>query len=169
MNFAAGCADERFLALGAEIPPRFPVPPQFSFVAVRIVGDQAWLSGHGPNRSNSPPAFDYVGKIGADLTVEQGRMAARLAGLNMLVSLRDAIGSLDKVECIVRCDCFVASAPGFGGQSAVANGCTDLLRDVFGDAGLGTRMAIGAAELPFNMAVETSLVACLRDHRKEKF
>ena len=168
MSLVGDCADDRFLALGIEIPPRFPVPPQFSFVAVRIVGDLAWLSGHGPNRKASPPAFDYVGKVGADLTIDQGHQAARLAGLNLLVSLRHAIGSLNAVESIARCDCIVASAPGFNGQSAVANACTDLLRDVFGETGLGARMAIGVAELPFNMAVEIALVAQLGVRPKEK-
>ena len=143
------------------------MPPQFSFVAVKVHGDEAWLSGHGPNRHTAPPTFDYTGKVGGDLTTEHGRQAARLCGLNLLVSLRAAIGSLDAVACILRCECYVASAPGFAGQSLVANGCTDLLRDIFGASRLGSRVAIGVAELPFNMAVEAALVARLGGHPKE--
>lgn len=154
-------ADKRFLALGEEIPKAFPVPPQFSFVSVKVVAGMAWVSGHGPNRIKAPPEFDYVGQIGRELSLADGVAAARLAGLNMLVSLRRALGSLDVVQNILRCDCMVSSAPEFDLQSVVANGCTDLLRDVFREKGLASRTAMGTQSLPFGMAVETSLVAYL--------
>lgn len=154
---AAGGADRRFLALGDEIPPLPTVPPGFSFVMWRRSGSIVWLSGHGPSRRCRPPQFDYVGKVGSDLTPEEGAAAARLAGLNLLVTLRDAIGSLDRVSQVLRLDALVASAPGFTALSAVANGCSDLLLQIFGPAGAPARLAFGAAELPFNMAVEAAM------------
>ncbi|MFN3727382.1 MAG: RidA family protein [Allosphingosinicella sp.] len=110
---AAGGADGRFLALGDEIPPPTEVPPRLSFVTWRRSGPIVWLAGHGPGRRTPPPQFDYVGKVGADLTLEGGAAAARLVGLNLLVTLRGAIGSLDRVRQLLRLDPLVASAPGF--------------------------------------------------------
>jgi enamine deaminase RidA (YjgF/YER057c/UK114 family) len=154
--------DTRFLALGREIPPPLQLPPNFSFVLVRVYGDCAYLAGHGPSRLKQPPQFDYIGKVGADLNAADGYAAARLVGLNLLVSLRTAVGSLDRVAGTLQLLGAVNSAPGFTEQSMVLNGCSDLLVQVFGDAGKPPRMAIGVSELPFGMAVEASLIAALR-------
>jgi enamine deaminase RidA (YjgF/YER057c/UK114 family) len=155
--------EENFQKLGAEIPERTTVAPSYSFALVRRAHNLVFLAGHGPNRLKQPPQFDYVGKVGGDLTREQGREAARLVGLNLLVTLRASVGTLDRVSQVLHLLGAVNSAPGFTDQSYVLNGCSDLLRDIFGnESGTPTRMAIGAAELPFNMAVEASLVVELR-------
>ncbi|MGJ0508203.1 MAG: RidA family protein [Methylocystis sp.] len=150
-------ADIKFLALGKEIPELMPPPPDLSFVSVRLAGNLVWLAGHGPNRMKKPPEFDYVGKVGRDLTKEEGYAAARLVGLNLLVSLRNGIGTLDRVKQILQVVGAVNSAPSFTAQSFVVNGCSDLLVSIFGEEGKPARMAFGASELPFNMAVEASM------------
>lgn len=159
-------ADENFLALGKEIPELMPPPPNFSFVQVRMTRNLVWLAGHGPNRVKKPPEFDYVGKVGTDLTQEEGQAVARLVGLNLLVSLRNAIGSLDRVRQILQVVGAVNTAPGFTAQSYVLNGCSDLLVEVFGEGGKPARMVFGAAELPFNMAVEAGMTVELSDEGK---
>ena len=155
-------ADERFLALGDEIPPKIEVPEGLSFVTFRRSGRLVWLAGHGPNRVRRPPDFDFVGKVGRDLSQEQGYDAARLVGLNLLVTLRSEIDSLDAVGQIIHVVGAVNSAPGFYAQSYVLNGCTDLFTELFGDAGRPARMAFSAAELPFDMAIEASMVVELK-------
>jgi enamine deaminase RidA (YjgF/YER057c/UK114 family) len=150
--------NESFIALGDEVPDLMPTPAGFSFVQARASGNMVWLAGHGPNRVKKPPEFDYVGKIGADLSKEHGYTAARLVGLNLLVSLRRAIETLDRVKQVLQVNGAVNSAPGFTNQSFVLNGCTDLLVAIFGEAGKPARMTFGAYELPFNMAVEASMI-----------
>jgi enamine deaminase RidA (YjgF/YER057c/UK114 family) len=151
-------ADERFLALGKELPPLMEVPAGLSFTRVRLSSRLAWLAGHGPSREKKPPEFDYMGKVGKELTKEQGYAAARLVGLNLLVSLRHAAGSLDRITQVLQMLGAVNSAAGFTAQSFVMNGCSDLMVEIFGEAGRPARMAFGAAELPFNMTVEASMV-----------
>lgn len=165
-NMRAGDgADKRFQALPDKKPPVMKIPDSLSFVGVRRSAGLIWLSGHGPNLEKQPPEFDWVGKVGGDLSVEDGCKAARLVGLNLLVSLQDALGgSFEKVDAILQVIGAVNSAEGFDAQSAVINGCTDLMVEVFGTAGRPSRMAFGAAELPFNMAVEASMVAAIRPH-----
>ncbi len=150
--------DELFLALGNEIPPPVAVPPNLSFTPIRLSHGVAWLAGHGPNRVKQPPEFDYVGKVGAQLTAEEGYAAARLVGLNLLVTLRAALGSLNRVTQILQLSVGVNCVPGFVRQSFVANGCSDLMVQIFAAAGAPARMAFGAAEMPFGMAVEANLV-----------
>jgi enamine deaminase RidA (YjgF/YER057c/UK114 family) len=154
--------DARFLSLGAEIPPPIQVPGTFSFVLVRVEANTAYLAGHGPNRLKQPPEFDYVGKVGSDLTTADAYAAARLCGLNLLVSLRDAVGTLDRVTQVLQLFGAVNSAPGFVDQSTVLNGCSDLLVQIFGGAGKPARMSVGVNELPFGMAVEASMIVGLR-------
>jgi enamine deaminase RidA (YjgF/YER057c/UK114 family) len=155
-------ADERFLALPDEKPPLMQVPAELSFVTVRRSPGLIWLAGHGPNLKKQPPKFDYTGKVGRDLTKEQGYKAARLVGLNLLVSLRVALGSLDYIDTVLQVIGAVNSAEGFDQQSYVVNGCTDLMVEVFKDAGRPARMALGVHMLPFNMAVEASMVVAAR-------
>lgn len=159
-------ADKKFLALGNEIPDLTPPPAELSFVQVRVAGNLAWLAGHGPNRTKKPPEFDYVGKVGRDLTKEEGQAAARLVGLNLLVSLRHVIGTLDRVKQVLQVVGAVNSAPDFTAQSFVLNGCSDLLVSIFGESGKPARMAFGAAELPFNMAVEANMIVELCNESK---
>ena len=154
--------EARFLALGSEIPPPIQVPGTFSFVLARVESTTGYLAGHGPNRVKQPPQFDYVGKVGRDLTTTDAYEAARLCGLNLLVSLRDAIGTLDRVTQVLHLFGAVNSAPDFIDQSTVLNGCSDLLVQIFGEAGKPTRMSIGVNELPFGMAVEASMIVGIR-------
>lgn len=150
--------DQIFSALGDGIPPLTEVPAGLSFTQIRLTGTTAWLAGHGPNRIKKPPEFDFVGKVGQELTKEEGYAAARLVGLNLLVTLRHALGTLDRVTQVIQVIGAINCVPGFTGQSFVLNGCSDLLQAIFGENGRPARMAFGAAELPFGMAIEASMV-----------
>ena len=162
-------ADARFLALKDRKPPLMQVPAGLSFVRARRSNGLIWLAGHAPLLDKRPPEFDYMGKVTekeppghGELSVKDGNKAARLVGLNLLVSLRDVLGSLDHVDTVLQVIGAVNSAENFYKQSEVLNGCTDLMVDVFQDAGKPARMAFGAYELPFNMAVEASMVVSIR-------
>ncbi len=99
-----------------------------------------------------------AGKLGADLTVEQGEEAARITMLNLLGSLKARIGELDRVTRVVKLLCMVNCTPEFGQQPAVANGASDLLVEVFGDKGRHARSAVGMATLPNNVSVEIEMI-----------
>ncbi len=148
--------ESRLTALGLVLPPP-PTPPPgvvlpFSFV--RVVGTRALISGHGPQDPDGSFARP-LGKLGADLTVEQGYRAARLTGLSILGSLKRAIGDLDRVRAWVRVLGMVNSAPGFTMQPSVINGFSDLILALFGPSrGAHARSAVGMAELPFDLPVE---------------
>jgi enamine deaminase RidA (YjgF/YER057c/UK114 family) len=100
--------------------------------------------------------------VGATVTLEEGRRAARLTALSILATLQAELGDLDRVERIVKVFGMVNVAPGFNQTPAVIDGCSDLLVEIFGDAGRHTRSAVGMAELPFDIAVEIELTARLR-------
>jgi enamine deaminase RidA (YjgF/YER057c/UK114 family) len=102
------------------------------------------------------------GKVGRDLTLEQGQQAARMTGLSILATLNAELGGLDRIERLIKVFGMVNCAPGFNQTPAVINGCSDLLVEIFGDAGRHTRSAVGMAELPFDVAVEIELSARLR-------
>jgi enamine deaminase RidA (YjgF/YER057c/UK114 family) len=124
-----------------------------------VVDDgMVYVSGHGPLDGDTI----VTGKVGADLTLEQARDAARLTGLSILATLQDELGDLDRIARIVRVFGMVNVAAGFDQTPAVVNGCSDLLVEVFGDAGRHARSAVGMAELPFGIAVEIELTARLR-------
>jgi enamine deaminase RidA (YjgF/YER057c/UK114 family) len=121
---------------------------------VRVVGRRALISGHGPLASDGTVAAP-LGKLGREVTVEQGYAAARLTALAMLGSLQRALGDLDRITAWTRVFGMVASAPGFDRQPAVINGFSDLILELFGpDIGAHSRSAVGMAELPFNIPVE---------------
>jgi enamine deaminase RidA (YjgF/YER057c/UK114 family) len=146
-------AEQRLAELGIELPPA--PSPAGSYLPARRSGDHVYVSGQLPMEDGSP----IVGKVGADLSLEQGRHAARMAGLNALAVLRAELGSLDAVAGIVRLLGMVNAAPGFTELPAVINGCSDLMFEVFGDSGCHARAAVGVAELPLGAAVEIELVA----------
>jgi len=102
------------------------------------------------------------GKVGDDLSLAEGRQAARLTALSMLATVQEELGDLDRIERIIKVFGMVNVAPGFNQTPAVIDGCSDLLVDVFGEAGRHTRSAVGLAELPFNIAVEIELIARIR-------
>ncbi len=145
--------EARLTELGIRLPPA-PKPVATYVPAVRV-GDLLFLSGTGPFKDG---AIVYAGKLGKDLTVEQGYEAARLTLLNALAMVRQELGTLDRVTRIVRLTGHVASTEGFTHQPAVINGASDLLVQIFGEAGRHARLALGAAELPLNMAIELELI-----------
>jgi enamine deaminase RidA (YjgF/YER057c/UK114 family) len=120
---------------------------------VLVRGDRAIIAGHGPLAPDGTVAGPF-GKVGGELTLEQGQEAARLVALAMIADLKRALGDLDRVETWLRVFGMVNSAPGFVQQPAVMNGFSELIVDVFGEAGRHTRSAVGMAELPFNIPVE---------------
>jgi enamine deaminase RidA (YjgF/YER057c/UK114 family) len=146
--------DDLLANLGIRLPA--PARPVASYVPVRMSGEHAFVSGQIPMEEGNVLSS---GKLGAEVSVEQGQEAARRCALQALAALREELGSLDRVKGIVRVDVFVASAPGFGDQAKVANGASDLLVDIFGEAGKHARAAIGVAELPLGASVEVALIA----------
>lgn len=148
--------EDRFLELGDAIPPPVPAPTESPYLYWRRSGNLLFLSGHAPRWGATD--FRYTGKVGKDLTIEDGYAAARLTALNLLQSVRQALGSLNEVVQIVEVFGVINSAPGFTEQSKVMNGFSDCMLEVFGEAGKHSRMAIGGAELPFNIAVEIKMV-----------
>jgi hypothetical protein len=148
--------ESRLSALGLSLPP--PITPPagviLPFAFVRIVGSRALISGHGPQNPDGSLA-QPLGKLGADLSVEQGYRAARLTALSMLGSLKRTIGDLDRVRAWSRVFGMVNSAPGFNMQPSVINGFSDLILELYGpERGAHSRSAVGMAELPFNIPVE---------------
>jgi enamine deaminase RidA (YjgF/YER057c/UK114 family) len=125
------------------------------FKLVRVSGDHAYISGHGPLDGSE---VLVRGKVGADVTPERANEAARLTGLSILASLERELGDLDRVTGWVKALGLVNCAPGFSGTPGVINGFSDLVIDVWGERGRHARSAIGAAELPFEMTVEVEAI-----------
>jgi enamine deaminase RidA (YjgF/YER057c/UK114 family) len=148
--------EERLAALGLTLPPALQAPPgmRFPFQLVRLSGDRALISGHGPQAPDGSIALPR-GKVGLDLTVDQGYAAARLTALAILGSLQRALGDLDRVTAWVRVFGMVNSAPGFNRQPTVINGFSDLILELYGpEIGAHARSAVGMAELPVDIPVE---------------
>ncbi len=143
---------ERLQEMGIELPPVFP--PAANYELCVVTGDLVHLSGHGP----VGPDGLVKGKVGAALTLEEGRHAARLTALSLLASLQQELGSLDRIERVVKVLGMVNCAPGFDQIPPVIDGCSDLLVEIFGDRGRHARSAVGMAELPFGIAVEIEMV-----------
>lgn len=146
--------EELLANLGIHLPA--PAKPVASYIPVRISGEHAYVSGQIPMEDG---AVLSSGKLGAEVSIDQGQEAARRCALQALAALRQELGSLDRVKGIVRLDVFVASAPGFGDQAKVANGASDLLVEIFGDGGKHARAAVGVAELPLGASVEVAMIA----------
>ena len=143
-------------SLGLVLPPPLTPPPGIvlPFALVRVVGNRAMVSGHGPQNPDGSFALP-LGKLGREVTVEQGYAAARLTALAILGSLQRALGDLDRITAWVRVFGMVNSAPGFNRQPAVINGFSDLMLELYGPvAGAHARSAVGMAELPFDIPVE---------------
>ncbi len=138
--------ERRLQELGIALPA--PVQPVATYVRWVQTGNLLFISGTGPSES-SP-----TGKLGADLTIEQGQAAAREVGLQIIATVKDALGDLDRVKRVVKVLGMVNSAPDFADQPKVINGCSDLMVEVFGEAGRHTRSAVGFVALPGQIAVE---------------
>lgn len=148
--------EDRLAALGLVLPAPLVAPPGvvLPFQFVRLLGSRAFISGHGPQRADGTLA-EPLGKLGRELSVEQGYAAARLTALSILGSLRRALGDLDRVSAWTRVFGMVNSAPGFNRQPSVINGFSDLILELYGPlAGAHARSAVGMAELPFDLPVE---------------
>jgi enamine deaminase RidA (YjgF/YER057c/UK114 family) len=147
---------ERLKELGVEIPP--PRGPAANYVPAVTAGDLVFVSGHGPYRADGSLV---TGKVGAELTVEEGYVAARATALACLSSLQAEIGSLDRVKRIVKLLGMVNCDPSFTMHPQVINGASDLLVELFGEAGRHARSAVGMQSLPMNIAVEIEMVVQL--------
>ncbi len=148
--------EARLAELGLTLPPAVKPPSGVAlpFRFVRVIGTRALISGHSPQAADGTIAGPF-GKVGRDLTVEQGYEAARSTALSILGSLERELGDLDRITNWVRVFGMVNSAPGFDKQPAVINGCSDLILQLWGeDAGAHARSAVGMAELPFGIPVE---------------
>ena len=144
---------QRLSELGLSLPP--VAVPVASYVPALRIGDQVWTSGQLPSVNGTPVV---TGKVGAEVTPEQAHEAARVAMLNALAAAAQAAGGLDAITRILKVTVFVASSPDFTGQPTVANGASDLLGEVFGEAGAHVRSAVGVAVLPLDVPVEIELV-----------
>jgi enamine deaminase RidA (YjgF/YER057c/UK114 family) len=148
--------EERLSALGLVLPAPIKPPPGvvLPFQVVRLVGNRAFISGHGPQNADGSIAAP-LGKVGRDLTVEQGYVAARLTALSILGSLKRTLGDLDRISVWGRVFGMVNSASGFNKQPSVINGFSDLILELYGPVvGAHSRSAVGLAELPFDIPVE---------------
>ncbi|MDG4820283.1 RidA family protein [Asanoa sp. WMMD1127] len=148
--------ESRLAELGLELPAPLKLPggARLPFPWVRVHGDRAYVSGHGPLARDGSLAGPF-GKVGADVTPEQAYASARLTALAMLASLRQELGSLDRVTAWLRVFGMVNTAPGFTDTPMVVNGFSDLVVELWGErAGSHARSAVGLAELPFGIPVE---------------
>lgn len=161
MSILAGCATQpsrsdpaaRLAELGIVLPA--VSAPIANYVNAVRTGNLLWLAGKGPKRQDGS---NMTGKVGRDLTVEEGYAAARLTGINQLAALEEALGDLRRVRRVVKVTGFVNCDPTFTDHSRVMNGFSDLMVEVFGEAGRHARSSVGAPSLPGDVAVEIELV-----------
>jgi len=150
--------EDKLRKLGYTLPE--PPTPIGVYVTALEVDEMVYTSGSSCFEGGK---LKYQGKVGAELTVEQGYDAARVTMLNLLAVLKKQIGDLDKIELVVKLTGFVASAPGFGQQPAVINGASELLGEILGDRGKHARSAVGVNELPMNCPVEIEMIVKVED------
>jgi len=149
-RMSEGRIERRLADLGIVLPE--PAPPVATYAPFRAVGRHVFIAGQGPAASAGAAIF---GKVGRELTTEQGYMAARLAGISVLAQAKAACGGdLDRISHWVRLIGYVNCVDNFADHPKVINGASDLLQEVFGDNGLHARAAVGVSSLPFNLAVE---------------
>jgi enamine deaminase RidA (YjgF/YER057c/UK114 family) len=150
-------AEARLTELNLQLPP--PPQPIGNYVPYRIGGGLLFLSGVGPRRADGT---SVTGKVGAAIDVAAAYQAARLCGLNLLTNMRTALGSLDRVDTILKVLGMVNAVPDFMQHPAVINGCTDLFVDVFGESGRPARSAVGMGSLPNDISVEIEAIVLIR-------
>ncbi|WP_312099183.1 RidA family protein [Corynebacterium dentalis] len=148
---------QRLSELGIELPP--VAAPVAAYVPAVRSGDHVYTSGQLPFVDGQLPT---TGKVGADVDPDQATELARIAALNAVAAAADLVG-LDNIEQVVKVNGFVASAQDFGGQPGVINGASTVLQEIFADAGVHARAAVGVAELPLNSPVEVDIVVRVRD------
>jgi enamine deaminase RidA (YjgF/YER057c/UK114 family) len=157
--FYMNTIEERLMELGIELPQ--PTKPSAVYVPAIIVNNLLYTSGTGCKIADGK--FLYQGKLGQDLTIEQGQQAARLAAINLLAVLKANLGSLDRINKFVKVLGFVSSSPDFFDQPKVMNGASQLFEEVFGERGKHARSAIGTNVLPSDMPVEIEIIVEIRD------
>jgi len=150
--------EDRLKEMGIELPPA--VTPVANYVPAVKTGNLVFLSGHGPFNEDGSL---ITGKVGADLTVEQGYQAARRVAIGLLGSLKAEIGDLDRVKRVLKLLGMVNCGPEFIDQPKVINGASDLLVEVLGDKGKHARSAVGMNALPMNIAVEIEMIVEVED------
>ena len=146
-------ATDNLARMGLTLPP--PAEPMGNYVPWRLAGNMLFLSGVGPRRANG---FMTVGKVGQALTIQEGYEAAKVCGLNLLGAMKVALGSLDRVDTVLKVFGMVNGAPNFVEHPKVIDGCTDLFVAVFGEKGRPARSAVGMGSLPNNISVEIEAI-----------
>jgi enamine deaminase RidA (YjgF/YER057c/UK114 family) len=148
--------EERIAELGLELPS--PPKPAGSYVPVVIEGDMVYVSGQIPLQSGTVPEI-FKGKVTSAVNIEVAQDAARVCTLNALSHIKAALGGLDRIRKFIRLSGYVNSDPTFADQPRVINAASDMLADIFGDAGKHSRLAIGVSSLPLGSAVEIEFLA----------
>ncbi len=150
-------ATDNLARLGLALPP--PPEPIGNYVPWRLAGNMLFLSGVGPRNDKG---FSITGKVGQALSIDEAYGAAKLCGLNLIANMKTALGSIDRVDTILKVFGMVNAAPNFIEHPKVINGCTDLFVAVFGDNGRPARSAVGMGSLPGNIAVEIEAIVLVR-------
>ena len=150
-------AEARLKELGIVLPSLGT--PVANYLPYRIAGNILYLAGQGPRDESGK---QLTGKLGKDISVEEGYRRARLVGLGLLAAMRDALGSLDRIDYIVKLLGMVNAVPDFNDSPKVINGCSDLFVEVFGDAGRHARSAVGNVMLPNQISVEIEGIVAVK-------
>jgi enamine deaminase RidA (YjgF/YER057c/UK114 family) len=152
-------ADLKFESLGKVLPPA--PKPKGVYKPILVIGKEAYVSGHGPVRIDGSL---IVGKVGSDLTVEEGKVAAEQVGLTILSTIKAHFGTLNKIDRVVKILGMVNGAPGFGQHPFVINGCSELFAEIWGEEkGIGVRSAVGMGTLPEDISVEIEVLFHLKE------
>ena len=152
--------ESKLKGMGYELPP-YRASSAGNFVSAVRTGNLVYTAGHGPGLPGG--GFLHLGKLGSDLTIEQGYDCARQTMLNLLATLKNELGDLDKIKRVVKLLCMVNCAPDFGDPPKVANGGSDLLVELYGEAGRHARSAVGMGSLPFGMPIEIEMIVEVED------
>ena len=144
--------EEKIKELGIELPE--VAKPLAAYIPAKQVGNLVMTSGQVPLVKG---VINYAGKVGSDLTEEEGQKAAQICALNCLAAIKGVIGNLDKIVEVVKLTVFVASAETFSSQPKVANGASELIGKIFGESGKHVRSAVGVTSLPLNASVEIEM------------
>ena len=152
-------AEARLRELGIDLPP--PAAATANYVPFVHEGGLLFVAGQGPTAADGK--FVYTGRVGTDLSEEDGYRAARLCAVNCLAQIKAALGSLDNVKRVLSLRGFVCCAADFHDQPKIINGASDLMVEVFGDVGRHARTAIGANALPFNIATEVDVIVAVNE------
>lgn len=149
--------EQRLAQAGISLPA--PLPPFGSYVPAVLHGSQLWVGGHFGTR---PDGSIYTGRCGLDVTASEGREIARSAAWNLVATIRDTIGSLDRVERVLQVNVVVNATPDFVEHTSVIDAASDVLIEVFGDAGHHARLAVGVSSLPANLVLEIQATLVVR-------